>query len=333
MRYLLLALQFAAGLAVLCIGAELFLRGAVRIAKRFGVSSFIIGFTLVGFGTSAPELAVNLSAALSGSSDLALGNVVGSNISNIGLILGLSALVKPLAVQMSLLRRETPILLGVSALAYALALDGTLSRIDGAVLLSLFVAVGAFVLRSARAAKPQVQAELAQVSEGREKPAFVGEAWEAAHRVPFSLLLLALGLGGLVGGAELMVRAAADLARLWGLSEMAIGMTIVAVGTSLPELASSVAAARKGEADIAVGNVLGSNLFNLLLILGTTAAVAPMGVPSGALRFDMPIMLAFTVLLVPVFWRRFLVTRAEGTFLLAAYAGFLAWQLVAAQAN
>ena len=309
---------FLLGLIVLAVGAELFIRGAVRVARRFGVSPFVIGLTLVGFGTSAPELVVNLSAALGGSTDIAIGNVVGSNIANVGLILGPAALLRPMVAQMRLLKAEIPAVIAASVALWVMCLDGTIDRADGAVLLAGFAAMMLYIAWTAKAEPPEVQEEIAHAVPPVER------AWVSA-------LFLLVGLAGLVGGAELMVRSAVAVATQLGVSELVIGLTIVAVGTSLPELASTVAAAYRGESDIAVGNVVGSNLFNILLILGTTAQVSPLPVPPGSERTDLPVMVGFALLLLTVVVNGLRIHRWEGALLLASYAGFIGWQVARTQ--
>jgi cation:H+ antiporter len=311
---------FVLGLIILGAGAELFIRGAVRVARKFGVSPFVIGLTLVGFGTSAPELVVNLSAALNGTPDIAVGNVVGSNIANVGLILGAAAVLRTLTAHMRLLKVETPLVLAVSIAAWVMARDGDIGRLDGAILLAGFVGTMTYIALTARKEPPEVKEEL-------------GKAAPKPERMWVSLVFLIVGLAGLVGGGELMVRSAVNLAKTWVMSEAMIGLTIVAVGTSLPELASSVAAAARGQSDIAVGNVVGSNLFNLLLILGATATVTPLPVDAGVLRFDLPAMVGFAVLLLLVLVNGLKVYRWEGTILLLAYAGFIGWAVVRSQAG
>lgn len=313
---LLQVVLFAVGLVVLAAGAEALIRGAVRVARALGVSPFIVGFTVIGFGTSAPELVVSLSAALSGSSEIALGNVVGSNIANVGVVLGLATVVAPLAAQMRLLKVEVPLVIGTSLLLWALCWDGHLSRTDGAILLVGFVGLMAYMYRSARAEPPEVKAEL-------------GLAVAGKMRVWVAVVLVVVGLCGLVGGAHLMVTAAVKLAQRAGVSEWLIGLTVVAVGTSLPELAAAVAGAIRGEADIVLGNIAGSNLFNILLILGATTVVQPMGVPATARTVELPAMTGFAVLLMLVVANGLRVHRWEGALLLAAYAGFVAWQVAA----
>jgi cation:H+ antiporter len=313
---LLQVVLFAVGLAVLVAGAEGLIRGATRCARALGVSPFVVGFTVVGFGTSAPELIVSLSAALGGRSEIALGNVVGSNIANVGLVLGAAAVAAPLAARMQLLKVEVPLVIGASLLLWVLCRDGHLGRADGAVLLAGFAGLLAYMYRSARAEPPEVKEE-------------IGLAAADKMRVWVAAVLVVVGLCGLVGGAHLMVTAAVELARALGVSEWLIGLTVVAVGTSLPELAAAVAGAVRGEADLVLGNVAGSNLFNIFLILGATVAVRPMDVPATARTVELPAMAGFAVLMMLVVANGMRVRRWEGGLLLAAYAGFVAWQVAA----
>ncbi|MBM3981410.1 MAG: calcium/sodium antiporter [Planctomycetes bacterium] len=305
---------FAVGLVVLTCGAEALIRGAARVARALGVSPFIVGFTIIGFGTSAPELVVSLSAALAGSSEIALGNVVGSNIANVGVVLGGAALLAPLAARMRLLKVELPLVIGCSLLLWALCWDGAVSRTDGGVLLAGFVLLAVYMFRAARAEPPDVKEEVGLVAADKTR------VWVAA-------LLVLVGLCALVAGAHLMVSAAVDLARRFGVSEWLIGLTVVAVGTSLPELAAGVAGALRGEADLVLGNVAGSNLFNVLLILGVTATIQPMPVPPSALALELPVMTAFAVLMLLFVAWGLRVRRWEGAALVAAYLAFVAWQV------
>jgi cation:H+ antiporter len=307
-------IMLVVGLVVLAAGAEALIRGAVRVARALGVSPFIVGFTVIGFGTSAPELVVSLSAALGGSSEIALGNVVGSNIANVGVVLGLAAVVAPLAAQMRLLKVEVPLVIGASLLLWALCWDGRVDRTDGVILLIGFAGLAVYMYRSARSEPPEVKEE-------------IGLAAYEKMRVWVAVLLVVVGLCGLVGGAHLMVTAAVNLARAVGVSEWLIGLTVVAIGTSLPEMAAAVVGAVRGEADIVLGNVAGSNLFNLLLILGATATIQPMAVPPSALTVELPVMTGFAVLMMLVVANGLRVRRWEGALLLAAYAGFVVWQI------
>jgi cation:H+ antiporter len=308
---------FGLGLALLILGADGFLRGASGIALRYGISPFVVGLLIIGFGTSAPELAVNVSAVWRGSYDLALGNVVGSNIANIGLIVGVSALISPLAVHMRLLRVEAPLMILVGLLLWVLCLDGTLSRGNAAVLLFGFVSMLIYVGRTARLESDQVQSELGDLATSRPG-------------LKRSLLKLVLGLAVLLLGADLMVDSAVALARLWGWDELVIGLTVVAIGTSLPELASSLIAAARGQTDIAVGNVVGSCLFNILLILGVTASIHPLPVANTLLWLELPVMILFSAALYPILRRGLNVQRGEGALLLTAFVGFIGWQVWAA---
>lgn len=308
-------LIFCAGLTLLSLGADQFLRGATGLARRFGVKEFVIGMVLVGFGTSAPELTVNLAAVIHGRYDLATGNVVGSNIANIGLILGISALMAPLVVQMRLVRVETPLLIVVSIGFLLLCMDGVLSRVDGLILLLGFAGLITLVAMDMKQEPAAVQVELAESvpRDGKD--------------LGWVLVRCLGGLAGLVLGAELMVDSAVAIARLLGMSELVIGLTIVAIGTSLPELASSVIAAARGQVDIALGNVLGSCLFNILLIIGVTASVHPLPVAPSLLWAELPAMLLFSIALLPMMLRRMAIGRTEGLALLVGYVLFLGWQL------
>lgn len=308
---------FIAGLLILVAGAEALIRGAVNLARLLGVSPFIIGLTLVGFGTSAPELVVNVSAALYDAPGLAMGNIVGSNIANIGLILGVAAVLSPLVTQARMLTREMPIMVAVSVLIWILVSDGQLSRIDAGILLAGFAMTTWYYFRIGQEEPEAIQEELSELAP--RKPSRWGNG-----------LLAVLGLIGLIGGAHLMVESATEIARLWQVPEVIIGLTIVAVGTSLPELASTVAAAYRKQADIAVGNVVGSNLFNILMILGVTGMVKPLDVDASLLRVDLPVMLGFAVAMFLMLLRTATIYRLEGIVLLLAYAGFIGWQAVQA---
>ena len=313
-------LVFLAGLAGLVYGADVFVKGAASLALRLGVSRLVIGMTLVGFGTSLPELSVNLSAAFSGRLDLAVGNVVGSNIANIGLILGIAALIAPLTIHVSLLKLEIPLLLLVSAGLWLLGSNGQLGRPDGALLLLGFVGLMLIIGYGGKNETQQIEAGM--VDGG------LPSAVDAMREPWRDLLWIALGFVLLLGASRLMVGAAVDLARMWGMSELVIGLTIVAIGTSLPELAASALAAMRGESDIAIGNVLGSNLFNILLILGVTAVITPLPLDPVLIRVQIPVMILFAALLYPLSLRGRAIGRPAGALLLVAFSGFLVWQLM-----
>ena len=311
---LVVALKLAGGLGLLVGGAELLVRGASRIALRLGLSPLVIGLTVVAFGTSTPELAVTLRAAFAGTTDVALGNVVGSNIFNVLFILGASAVVTPLVVSQQLVRLDVPIVVGVSILTLVLTLDGRLAALDGAILFACFVAYTVFVIRQSRSESAEVESEYA-----REYGNAAG-----ADRLSLSLLAVVLGLALLVGGATALVDAAVAIARIAGLGETVIGLTIVAAGTSLPELATSMLAAFRGERDIAVGNVIGSNVFNVLAIAGLAALIPSGGLPvaPALVRFDIPVMLAVSFACLPIFFTGHRISRGEGFLFLAYYVAY-----------
>jgi cation:H+ antiporter len=300
-----------AGLALLLVGAEALVRGASALAATWGVSPLMIGLTVVAFGTSAPEMAVSVGSILTERQDMALGNVVGSNIFNVLLILGVSALVSPLVVTRQLIRMEVPILIVVSLASLAMAWDGNVGRLEGLVLVLGLVAYTGFAIRQGRKEGNSQGAE-----EGAAPP---NKLLQAAYIVA--------GLALLVLGAQWFVEGAEQIARWLGVSELIIALTIVAGGTSLPELATSLVASLRGERDIAVGNVIGSNIFNLLGVLGVTALVAPHGVAVApdALDFDLPVMVAVAVICLPVFFTGSLISRWEGALFVAFYAGYLVY--------
>lgn len=310
--------QVVAGLVVLVGGGELLVRGASGLAARLGLSSLVIGLTVVAFATSAPELAVTVDAVLTGEPDLAVGNVVGSNIVNVLLILGASAIVLPLAVKAQLVRLDLPILVGVSLLLLVLAADGALTTGDGALLLALVVGytVLALVL-------------------GRRRPDAVPTgAAEPDPERPLAMQLGAVvgGVGLLVLGARLLVDGAVGIATAFGVSSLVIGLTVVAIGTSLPELATSLIAARRGERDLAVGNIVGSNIFNIGVVLGLAGVVAADGVPvaPSAVALDIPLMIAAAIALLPVAFTGLAIARWEGVLFLALYVAYTAYLLLAA---
>ncbi len=320
-------LFFILGLVALVAGAELLVRGASKLALSFGISPLVVGLTVVAFGTSAPELAVSVQSAWSGKVDIALGNVVGSNIFNVLFVLGISALITPLLVARQLIRQEVPIMIGVSLLLFALALDGGISRYDAALLFALMlIYTGFLILQSRRESRAQ-----ADESTLEAQPATAG--WDAHWGV--QVLLIVAGLALLVLGADWLVGAAIAFAKLFGLSELVIGLTIVAAGTSMPEVATSVVAAIRGQRDIAVGNVVGSSTFNILGVLGLSGLVAPVSlvVPPSLLSFDLLVMIAVAVACLPVFFTGNLIARWEGMVFLGYYVAYTAYLLLAAQSH
>ncbi len=315
---------FALGLVALVAGAEALVRGASRLALSFGISPLVVGLTVVAFGTSSPELAVSVQSSWAGQVDIAIGNVVGSNIFNVLFILGVSALITPLLVNQQLIRQEVPIMIGVSLLLWALAADGGIGSWDGALLAGLLAAYSVLVIRQSRRETRAIQAEYDEAfAAGRG-------GWDAHWGV--QVLLIVGGLALLVLGSRWLVEAAVTFARHLGVSELVIGLTIIAAGTSLPEVATSILAAVRGERDIAVGNVVGSNLFNILGVLGVSAVVAPttLTVSPAALAFDIPVMVAVAVACLPVFFTGNLIARWEGLLFLSCYLAYVGYLILQA---
>jgi cation:H+ antiporter len=307
---LVATLSVFGGLVLLAFGAEGLVRGAASGARRLGLSPLLIGLTVVAYGTSAPELVVSLHAAVGGNADVALGNVVGSNIANVGLILGLSALLCPIQVRAQILRIDLPIMIGISGLLLGLLWDGVVGRLNGVVLVAGALAYTVVCIWGAR----------------DEPRAAVEETFDAgvpsAGSVGRDLLYGAGGLALLVLGARLLVTGAVTIAETVGLSTTVIGLTVVAVGTSLPELATAVVAALRGQSDLVLGNVVGSNIFNVLGILGVTAVIQPVD-GTGLAWWDGGVMLGFAVLTLPLFWTRYTFSRLEGGLLLAGYVAYV----------
>ena len=313
------ALLFVVGLGLLVGGAEVMVRGASRLATALGVSPLVVGLTVVAFGTSAPELAVGVSSALGGSADIALGNVVGSNIANVLLVLGIAALVMPVATGVQLVRREVPLMIAASIALWLMALGGEVNRLEGVVLVGGIVVYTVLLVRSARRETPEIREE------------FSGEVGMGAGRGPrvvaVNVGLAVVGLVMLVVGAQWIVDGAVSFATTLGIPEIVVGLTIVAVGTSLPEIATSVLAGIRGHRDIAVGNVVGSCIFNILMVLGVTAVVSPqpIAVSSQLLTVDIPLMVAAALGLLPIVYTGLMVSRREGAMLVAIYALYLAY--------
>jgi len=316
-------LMFVLGLVTLVIGADVLVRGASRLAVSFGVSPLVVGLTVVAFGTSAPEMAVSVGSALAGSPDLAIGNVVGSNIANVLLILGISAMITPLLVDEQIIRQEIPIMIGVSALLVVMALDGNIGLIESIVLFVLVIAYTTFLVVQSRRASKAVQDEF--------ETGIPTSTWDSHWAV--QLALIAVGLVMLVVGADWLVDAAVSFARAFGVSDLVIGLTVVAVGTSMPEIATSIVAAIRGQRDIAVGNVVGSNIFNILAVLGAAGIASGVGLPvsEAARNFDLWVMLAVAFACLPIMITGREIARWEGGVFLAYYAAYTAWLVLQAQ--
>ncbi|MBD1911540.1 MULTISPECIES: calcium/sodium antiporter [unclassified Leptolyngbya] len=311
------------GLVLLVVGAELLVRGASKIALVAGLSPLVIGLTIVAYGTSSPEMTVSVQASLAGQADISLGNVVGSNIFNVLAILGIASLISPLPVAQQLIRLDVPIMIGVSVLLLLFGLDGNVNRFEGVILFLGAIAYTVFLIyQSRKEQNADVQAEYEQEFGGTQPSN--GKTWI------INVLLIVVGLGLLVVGSQWLTSSSVAIARSFGLSELVIGLTLVAAGTSLPELASSVVASIKGEQDIAVGNVVGSNIFNILAVLGLSAAASSTGinVSSAALNFDIPFMIAVALACLPIFFTGNRIARLEGILFLAYYVAYTVYLIL-----
>jgi cation:H+ antiporter len=299
------------GLVLLATGAEGLVRGSTALALRFGVTPLVVGLTVVSFGTGSPELFVSIQAALKGESGLALGNVVGSNISNIALILGLSSLARPMKVRSELIKREVPVMIAITLLLCLLLLDGMLSRLEGLLLVAGSIGYTTYAYIAAR----------------RDRSAVVAEQFEEAlvesrRAAWLDVLFVVIGFVLLLAGANVLLIGAVNIAEQFGVSQVVIGLTIVAIGTSLPELAASVVASTRREPDVAFGNAIGSNILNILLILGVAAVIRPIET-QGLRIFDIVVLVASAVILLPLMWRGWVLNRWEGGFLLVSYVAYL----------
>jgi cation:H+ antiporter len=324
-RFMILdVLLFLLGLLILYYGAEWLIRGASGIALEYGIRPVVVGLTIVALGTSMPEFLVNFIAALGGEHHLALGNIIGSNISNIALILGASAIVLPVAVAPQILRKEYPMMLGAMVVFYVISLDGTISRTDGIFLVSCLAGFIGYLLYDAQNnATAQSMIDEMDVDDDDDI--------DPSSPTDTTLRKTAFLVGGTVGlalGAHFMVDSAVDIARSLGISQIIIGLTIVAIGTSLPELAASMVGAIKSEADLSVGNILGSNLLNVLFVVGTVSIMSPLDVEPSTLTIHFPVMLGICVMLLPIAWTRFEITRLEGGVLLATFLSYMTYIVV-----
>ena len=307
-------LSIAGGLMILTAGADALVRGSSSLARRVGLSPLVIGLTVVAIGTSLPELLVSLGAALRGSGDVALGNVIGSNISNVGLILGTAALVRAIGVQAQIIRIDAPILVVCSLVLAGMTIDGQLGRIDGVLLVTGIIAYVPFSVWAARKEESGVQDEF-------------DEGLPQKHGWLADVGFLVGGLVGLLVGAHFLVEGAVYVAGTFGVSQLVIGLTIVAVGTSLPELATSLTAALRGEGDIAIGNAIGSSIFNILAILGVTVTVQPLSTAQVS-YVDLAVMTGLALAVIPLMRTGFSLSRREGAFLLAAYLTYVGYLVV-----
>lgn len=332
-------LRIVGGLVLLVVGGELLVKGATSLARRMGMSTLLVGLTIVAVATSAPELAVSLDAVRGGRPDVAVGNVVGSNTVNSLLVVGVTALVARLSVERRLVKLDLPIMVGIGVLFVALAFDGRISPLDGAILLACFVAqlvLGVVVARREARAEEPARAEGAGDG-ASEAGGDATSGTDASLSLPLALVALVAGVGLLVVGADLLVQGAVGAATALGVSGLVVGLTIVAVGTSLPEIASSIAAVRHGEHQLVLGGVVGSNIANIGLVLGLPALIPPadggpagIPVPSAVVALDAPLMLAAMVALLPVAFTGYVIGRREGVCFVALYAAYLAYVVLAA---
>jgi cation:H+ antiporter len=315
---------FVVGLGLLVVGAEALVRGASRLAAAVGISPLVIGLTVVAYGTSAPEMAVSVQSALSGQADIAVGNVVGSNIFNVLFILGAAALITPLIVSGQLIRRDVPLMIGISVGLFLLGLDGRLGRVDGLLLFLGVIIYTTWSIWQSRRESQQTKAEFAQEF-GQTPP-------QGTRQIALQIIYILVGLGLLVLGSTWLVNGAVAIAALFGVSQLVIGLTIVAAGTSLPEVATSIVASMRGERDIAVGNVVGSNIFNILSVLGLAALVSPQPIPisPAALAFDIPVMIAVAIVCLPIFFTGGIIARWEGILFLGYYLAYTVYLVLTA---
>lgn len=310
---------FSVGLTLLYFGAEWLVSGSSSIALRLGITPLIVGCTVVAFGTSAPELVVSMAAVHGGADDISVGNIVGSNIANLALILGTAAIIRPMVVQSTVIRREYPVMVGATMMIIALGYDGYLSRMDGVVLLCGMLGYILYMIVIARL-------EMAEGKDVSFDELDDLDPDQGSNMIDGARLVL--GIIGLAGGAQLMVNSATSIASMLGVPDLIIAISVVAIGTSLPELATSVVAAMKDAADISVGNVVGSNVFNSLLVLGAVAAMSGVKVGADVIRWDFWVMLVITVVVWPIMWTSHKIRRWEGGLLLIAYFTYIIWIFV-----
>ncbi len=327
------AVGFLVGLAALVFGADMMVRGGAEVAARFGISPIVIGLTVVSIGTSMPELAIGVVSAREGSGTLAVGNLTGTNIVNLLLILGLSALILPLAMAARTLRFELPVMAGAAVLMLVLSLDGTLSRVDGIILVTCAVAYTVALIRMTRRESHAVVGEYDEEDEYDEEYASE-EPGETAARIrptAWHVRMMLIGIVLVVSGADWLVNGAVGMARSFGVSDALIGLTVVAIGTSVPELVTTVVSTLRGNRDIAVGNLLGSSIYNVLLILGVICIAASDGLvmPASLVRVDIPILVAVALVCIPIFVSGRRISRGEGGAMVAAYLTYLTFVLLA----
>ncbi|MGD1835168.1 MAG: calcium/sodium antiporter [Nitrososphaeraceae archaeon] len=315
------ALLIVIGLSLLFAGSELLIRGSVKIAKRLHVSQIIIGLTIVAFGTSTPELIVSVSSALQGQTDISLGNIIGSNIINIGLILGLSSAIFPIAVHVKTIRREIPIMLAVSLFIIPISLDGTISQIEGGLLV---ISLIAFVYYSYKQSKKEKNNMELNINDDIDT---ISNTNKLDFPIIKNIIFIIIGIALLYVGSKFTIDNAVSIANIFGISERIIGLTIIAIGTSLPELVTSVRAALKKHADLSIGNIIGSNIFNVLEILGISSLIVGIKVNS-EIFIDYIVMMGFSLVLIPLMRSGFMISKKEGYILTGAYISYLIFLLI-----
>lgn len=322
-KYLLLqSILFSIGIVGIYYGAEWLVKGSSNLARVFGISPLIVGLTVVAFGTSSPELAVSLTAALKESQAIAVGTIIGSNIANIGLVLGITAIIFPLKVERIIMRSELPLMIGVLIIFYLMAMDKNIGFIDGLILFTgivLFTGYQVYRVLNSRKNKKKQNTEQNINTAGLEK----GPGKTKRKHLPINISLIAVGLACLLIGSHLLVKSAIFIAGSFGVSEMVIGLTVVAFGTSIPEMATSVVSAFRKESDICVGNIIGSNIFNILMVIGSVALIKPLNVTKQTIFFDIPIMIIFSLALIPMIRGNLIINRLEGFLLTSGYFIFI----------
>jgi cation:H+ antiporter len=321
---LLQSILFFAGITGVYFGAEWLVKGSSKLSRDLGIKPIVIGLTVVAFGTSSPELAVSLTAAIKGSTDIAIGNIIGSNIANIGLILGISAIVLPLKVEKVIMRRELPLMIGISAALYFMAIDRTIGFVDGLLLFTgIILFIGYQIYHTLNSKKESRNSTASNPVSKAGLPESTKEESQTRRHLLSNIIYIVIGLACLLVGSHVLVKSAIFIAGSFGISEMVIGMTVVAFGTSVPEMATSVVSVLRKETDICVGNVIGSNIFNILLVLGSVALVRPLNVPRETLFFEFPIMLLFSLALIPMIRGSQTVNRLAGIVLVSGYFAFI----------
>ena len=321
---LLQSILFIVGISGVYFGAEWLVKGSSKLSRDLGIKPIVIGLTVVAFGTSSPELAVSLTASIKGSNDIAIGNIIGSNIANIGLILGVAAIVLPLKVEKVIMRRELPLMIGISAGLYFMAIDRKIGFVDGLLLFTgIILFIGYQIYHTLNSKKESRNSTASNPVSKTGTPESTTEESQTRRHLLSNIIYIVIGLACLLVGSHVLVKSAIFIAGSFGISEMVIGMTVVAFGTSVPEMATSVVSVLKKESDICVGNVIGSNIFNILLVLGSVALVRPLNVERGTLFFEFPIMLLFSLALIPMIRGRLMVNRLAGVVLVSGYLAFI----------